>query len=134
MQPSFDKLWGGDNQFYAEVLGVERAFKTNRFKSILDAGVLLAGSSDWYITSLDILTQLQAVISHHNPAESLSVKEAIKIYTQNAAILEGASNKGIIAKNYLANMTVLSQDPITRNNFLDNKVLAVISSGKLINV
>ncbi len=130
MQPSFDKLWGGDDQFYAEVLGLERAMKTNRLKTILDSGVLLAGSSDWYITTLDILEQLQAAISHHNPQERLSVKEAIKIYTLNAAKLEGVENKGLIAKNYLANLTILQNDPIANNNFLNNKILAVVVAGK----
>lgn len=129
MQPMFDHLWGGDNQFYAEVLGVERALKTNRFKSILDAGVLLAGSSDWYITTLNILEQLQAAISHHNPDERLTVKEAIKIYTLNSAILEGSEDKGIIGKNFLANMTILNKDPILKNSFLDNKVLGVVVAG-----
>ncbi len=134
MQPMFDHLWGGDNLFYAKVLGIDRSLKTNRFKTILEAGVLLAGSSDWYITTLNILDQAQAAISHHNPAERLSVKEAIKIYTSNAAKLEGVGNKGIIAKNYLANMTLLSQDPLINNSFLNNQIKAVIVSGDLINV
>lgn len=133
MQPMFDKLWGGDEQFYAEVLGLERARQTNRLKTIYDAGVLLAGSSDWYITTLNILEQLQATISHHNQAERLSVKEAIKIYTLNSAILEGSKNKGIISKDYLANMTVLKSDPILKNSFLDNQVLAVIVGGNKFN-
>lgn len=129
MQPTFDYLWGGEKQFYAKVLGVERSLKTNRFKTILDAGVLLVGSSDWYITTLNVLEQLQAAISHHNPAERLSVKEAVKIYTSNAASLEGSRNKGIISKNYLANMTVLKNNPVLKNDFLDNKVVAVIVAG-----
>lgn len=134
MQPMFDQLWGGDNQFYAEVLGIERASQTNRLKTIVNSGVLLAGSSDWYITTLNVLEQLQAAISHHNQAERLSVKEAIRVYTRNASVLEGVENKGIIAKRYLANMTVLQNDPIIRNSFLDNKVVSIISLGKLINV
>ncbi len=134
MQPTFDRLWGGNNQFYAEVLGVDRALKTNRLKTIYDSGVLLAGSSDWYITSLNILEQLQAAISHHNPLERLSVNEAIMIYTRNSAKLEGVENKGMIAKNFIANMTILRDDPFVNNSFLDNKVLSVINLGDLFNV
>jgi len=134
MQPMFDRLWGGENQFYAQVLGRERAMNTNRLKTILDSGTLLAGSSDWYITSLNILDQLQAAISHHNPKQRLSVREAIKIYTINSAILEGVSNKGLIAPGYLANLTLLANDPILKNNFKNNKVLGVIVAGNHINV
>ena len=134
MQPMFDHLWGGENKFYAEVLGRERAMRTNRLKTILDAGILLAGSSDWYITTLNILEQLQAAINHHNPAEKLSVKEAIKIYTINSALLEGASNKGLISQNYLANWTVLEKDPILNNTFQGNSILAVILAGELVSV
>ncbi len=134
MQPMFDRLWGGDNLFYSKVLGLERTRKTNRFKTIFDSGVLLAGSSDWYITSLNILEQLQAAIDHHNVKERLSLKEAIQIYTINAAKLQGANNKGLIAKNYLANMTVLRDDPFIRKDFISNKVLALISQGKYIHV
>lgn len=129
MQPLFDKLWGGDKQFYAQVLGKERAKKTNRFKSILQSGVLLAGSSDWYITTLNILEQLQAAISIHNREERLSVAEAIKIYTTNAAILEGAYDKGLIAPNYKANFSILKFDPFISNSFLNNEIVGVVIAG-----
>lgn len=134
MQPMFDHLWGGRNNFYAKVLGEERALKTNRFKTILTNNILLVGSSDWYITNLNILEQLQAAITHHNPAESLSIEEAIRIYTVNASNLEGVSDKGYLAPNYLANMTVLEKDPFKSLTFSNNKIKAVISKGRLIYV
>lgn len=132
MQPMFDHLWGGKGNFYTKVLGLERTMKTNRFRTILDNDILLAGSSDWYITSLNILDQLQAAISHHNPLERLSIGQAIKIYTSNAAKLEGIDNKGYIAPDYLANMTILEKDPFSKGNFLENRILGIISKGSYI--
>jgi predicted amidohydrolase YtcJ len=134
MQPMFDHLWGGPDNFYSQVLGLERSMQTNRFKTILDKGVLLAGSSDWYITSLNILDQLQAAISHHNPQEKLSLEQAIQIYTINASRLVGNDSEGFLKVGNLANMTVLKNDPFTKGNFLDNSILAVISLGELIHV
>jgi predicted amidohydrolase YtcJ len=95
---------------------------------------LLAGSSDWYITSLNILDQLQAAISHHNPQEKLSLEQAIQIYTINASRLVGNDSEGFLKVGNLANMTVLKNDPFTKGNFLDNSILAVISLGELIHV
>ncbi|MFA7057655.1 MAG: amidohydrolase [Candidatus Cloacimonadales bacterium] len=131
MQPSFDKLWGGEEQFYAKVLGKERAMQTNRFKTILDSGVLLAGSSDWYITTLNILEQLEAAISHHNKQERLSIGEAIKIYTTNAATLENVTNKGFIAPDFKADMSILKLDPFLEKSFSNNEIVGVVISGKI---
>ncbi|MCL1827434.1 MAG: amidohydrolase family protein, partial [Candidatus Cloacimonetes bacterium] len=50
MQPMFDALWGGETGFYSRVLGSERASILNRFKTLTDKGIIIAGSSDWYIT------------------------------------------------------------------------------------
>ena len=131
MQPSFDKLWGGEEQFYAKVLGKKRAMQTNRFKTILNSGVFLAGSSDWYITTLNVLEQLEAAISHHNKQERLSIGEAIKIYTTNAATLENVTNKGFIATDYKADMSILKLDPFLEKSFSNNEIVGVVIAGKI---
>ena len=133
MQPMFDKLWGGENGFYSKVIGVDRALKMNRLKTIYDSGVLLAGSSDWYITTLDILEQLQAAISMTNKAEQLSVHEALTIYTKNSALLSN-SNNGTIQNGKIADFTLLENDPFVTKSFLNNRVVAVVKRGTLINV
>lgn len=131
MQPTFDRLWGGKEQFYAEVLGVERSLNMNRFKSIWDSGVLLTGSSDWYVTTLNVLEQMQAAISHHNPAERLSIEEALRIYTNTPAILAHDKSRGYIAKGMRSEFTVLEKDPFKENNFSSNKIKSVIIGTKI---
>ncbi len=133
MQPMFDKLWGGKNGFYKQVLGEERALATNRLKTISDSGILLTGSSDWYITTLNILEQLDAAVNIHNPDQRLSVYEALKIYTNNSAKLaHNEANKGSIEVNKIADFTILKSDPIKRNTFKNNQIVGVIKSGELI--
>ncbi len=132
MQPMFDRLWGGRNQFYSRVLGVERAWKTNRFKTIYDKGVLLTGGSDWYITELDVIQQLYAVTHTHNPAQSLSASEAIKIYTENAAKLNFEEDKkGKIAVGYIADFSVADSDLLDVDRIREASITDVIRSGKI---
>ena len=132
MQPMFDYLWGTKNGLYEKVLGVERTKFTSRFKSIYDAGVLITGGSDWYITELDIRKQINAAININNPSERLSFDEAMKIYTSNAAKLSFDENtKGSmdIGKNadFVGFEKDLSKFP---NNA--NKIMFVIKNGKII--
>ncbi len=117
MQPMFDKLWGGDSQFYSKVLGKERALKSNRLKTMLKHGIRVVGSSDWYITPLAPLMGIEAAVNHHNPDERLSIAEAIQIYTENAAWLtHNEDNSGKIAKGFKANLTVLDNNILIENN------------------
>ncbi|MDP8232170.1 MAG: amidohydrolase family protein, partial [Candidatus Zophobacter franzmannii] len=103
MQPMFDKLWGGPEQFYAQALGVERAMKTNRLKTMIDNGIRVVGSSDWYITPLSPLMGIEAAVNHHNPDERLTIPEAIKIYSENSAwLIHEENSRGIIKEGFKA--------------------------------
>lgn len=109
MQPTFDALWGGEEGLYRERLGDKRMRLCNRYRSMRDAGVLLAGSSDWYITPLDPLGGIRATIHHHNREERLSPFEAVSLFTRNAAALIGREGKeGILAPGMRCDLTLLS--------------------------
>ncbi len=131
MQPMFDHYWGGDDGFYARHLGIERSRRMNRFGSFLSRGVTITGSSDWYITPLDIRQSLDATINHHNPAERLNLPQAVDIYTKNAAWLShDEKRKGQIAEGFDADFSILSYDPSSAN--LDRRVTAVIRKAELV--
>ncbi len=53
MQPAFDLLWGGPGNLYASRLG-DRHLLMNRFRTHTTGGVRVCGSSDWYVTDLNI--------------------------------------------------------------------------------
>jgi hypothetical protein len=131
MQPMFDHLWGGDSGFYSRALGLERSKIMNRFGSFLSRGIKITGSSDWYITSLDIRQSLSAAIKHHNPLERLSPAQAIDIYTQNAAWLSHDENhRGKIEIGFDADFSILNYDPA--HQVTDPKIVAVIKNQELV--
>ena len=131
MQPMFDRLWGGESGFYAKVLGQERAKHMNRFATMLSRGIKITGSSDWYITELNIVASLAAAMNHHNPAEALTAAQAIDIYTKNAAWLSHDEDvKGQLLPDMMADFTVMNYD--LKKPGADNKVVATIKAGKLL--
>lgn len=133
MQPMFDALWGGQGGFYNKVLGNERLNLLNRFKTLSEAGITVAGSSDWYITDLSALKGINAIVNHHNPNERLNPQEAIKIYTRNPAKLSYEENKkGMIKKNFLADLTCLDKDILIKDNISTASVLKTIKQAEFV--
>ncbi|MCB5269307.1 MAG: amidohydrolase family protein [Candidatus Cloacimonadaceae bacterium] len=132
MQPAFDRLWGGDNGFYSHALGLERSRSMNRFGSMVKKGIRITGSSDWYVTPLDINMSLDALICHNNPEEALSPTQAIKIYTENAAWLSHDEQiRGRIQAGLDADFSILNYNLETAPDVSERKVLAIIKRGEL---
>jgi predicted amidohydrolase YtcJ len=130
MQPMFDRLWGGDSNLYAKVLGLDRAFSTNRLASITKQGILCTGGSDWYITNLQALEGIAAAVNHHNPKEALAHFEAVKLYTVNAAKLSHDENRlGTLAQNQQADFTCLESNIMNSKDIASIPILAVYKKG-----
>jgi predicted amidohydrolase YtcJ len=131
MQPSFDLLWGGDNGFYSRQLGLDRARNMNRFGTFYCNNVRVTGSSDWYITPLNIVQSIRAAMLHKNEAERLTHAEAVDLYTRNAAWLSHEESiLGIIAKGYRADFSILDNpiDDLSTNP----EVKMIISKGDIV--
>ncbi len=111
MQPVFDRLWGGEGQLYERVLGAERTRKTNRLKSMHNHGILIAGSTDWYITELNMLKGIDSAVNHNNPDERITVDQAIRMFTVNPAKMIGEHHRlGLLKPGYQADMTCLNRE------------------------
>lgn len=131
MQPMFDRLWGGEKGMYSDVLGKERAMKCNRLKSLVSAGVLVTGGSDWYITDMDALAGIDAAVNLHNEKERLNPYKALQLYTCNAAkLIRRESEYGYLLKGYKADFVVLERNILTDNNIADIPVKSVYRNGK----
>ncbi len=131
MQPNFDLLWGGDSGFYAQRLGVERSRQMNRWASFTRAGVRVCGSSDWYITELNIAMSLHAAINHHNPDERLSPAEAIRVYTENNAWLAHAEDRyGRISPGFEADLSVMDTDFTKPFDYTQVRATAIFHAGE----
>ncbi len=133
MQPLFDRLWAGGNGLYETRLGRERTSRTTRLASVYNRGILLTGSSDWYITDLNALKGIDAAVRIHNPDERLTPFQAVEIYTKNAAKLTFDEDKfGTIEKDKQADLVCLAQDIFASERIDKIKINYVIKKGKLL--
>ena len=127
IQPAFEAAWGGPDRMYASRLG-ERWRRTNPFRSLLDAGVKLAGGSDAPITPMNPLAGMAAAIHHPNPDQRLSPDEALALFTTGAAsALRVDDRVGRLAAGMQADFVILTDDPRTG---ADCRVIATYRNGQ----
>lgn len=129
VQPAFEARWGGPDRMYSQRLG-ERWRRTNPFRSLLDAGVALAGGSDAPITPIDPVAGIRAAMNHPNPDQRVTGFEALAMFTTTAAYSLGIEKEaGSIEPGRQADFTVLTADPRSGE---DIEVVATFRSGKCI--
>jgi predicted amidohydrolase YtcJ len=116
-------------------LGVERAEWLHPLKTLLKAGVKVAGGSDCPMEPLSPLLGMQDVVLRESFClQRLNAEEALRMYTLDAAYASGEETvKGSIEEGKLADLTVLSSDPTTikPNKIKDVRVDMVIIDGKV---
>ncbi len=91
-----------------------------RIKSFLDGGLVVAGSSDCPVAPDNPLLGIYAAVTRRaesgeylSPEEAVSAKQALAMYTVNAAYASFEEDvKGSITPGKLADMVVLSDDPL----------------------
>jgi len=113
-----------------------------RIKSFLDSGLIVAGSSDSPVVPDNPLVGMYAAVTrrtesgqHLLPQECVSAEEALAMYTTNAAYASFEEGiKGSIAQGKLADMVVLSADPIKSppEQIKDIQVEMTIIDGKVV--
>ncbi len=94
-------------------LGEARARWTYALKSLLNEGVMITGSSDAPVEPVSPILGIYAAVTRKTfPQERLTVEEALRLYTINAAYASFEEDaKGSIEKGKFADLAVLSQDP-----------------------
>jgi hypothetical protein len=122
----------------AKRLGKRRARWTYSFKSLIKSGIVTCGGSDCPIEPIDPLLGIWAAVARKIfPQERLTVDEAIRLYTINAAFVSREENvKGSIERGKFADLTVLSQDPykIEADNIRSIRVDMTIVDGEIVYV
>jgi predicted amidohydrolase YtcJ len=115
-QPAF--LWHHGRRYLAEVDPEQRPW-LYRVKSLLDRGVLVAGSSDAPVVPPLPLEGVCAAVARQTPdgqiigpVERVSVTEALWLFTQGAARACGLESElGSIRRGKRADLVVLEADP-----------------------
>jgi predicted amidohydrolase YtcJ len=127
-------------------IGAERCRSSYAFRSLLDAGAVLAFGSDWPVAPLDPLPGVDAAVNrrtldggHPNgwvPEQRITVAEAITAYTRGSAFAgfqEG--EKGTISPGKFADLVVLGRDifdPAQRDRIGETKVDVTVVGGKVV--
>lgn len=95
-----------------ERVGAERARWVYPFKTLLKEGVVIASGSDCPVELINPLLGIWAATTRKDfPKENLTVEEALKTYTANAAFASFEEDKkGSIEVGKFADITMLSED------------------------
>lgn len=117
-QPHFVHAFGDGMRV---LLGEDRAQHSYPAKSLLEAGAVLPGSSDRPVADGRPLRVMQSFVerttasgAEYGPAERITAVEALRAYTVGSAATTGTGDRlGQLRCDYLADLTVLGDDPTT---------------------
>jgi len=125
----------GTPQKDEDLLGEERAGKAYPYRSLLDAGVHLSFGSDMPgEMSFDPLLGIHYTVNRSGP-ERISAAEALRAYTLGSAYAEfQESRKGSITPGKLADLAILSEDPLSAEpeTIKDIEAVMTIVGGKIV--
>jgi len=127
-----------DGRWAENRIGPARAKGTYAFRSLLDAGVILAFGSDWFVAPMDPLMGIYAAVTRRTldgkhpagwvPEQRISVAEAIRAFTMGSAYASFDEKiKGSIEVGKLADIVVLSDDILKIDPVLIEKARVVMT-------
>jgi predicted amidohydrolase YtcJ len=129
----------GDGMLAA--VGPERHSWLYRQRSLLDAGIVLAGSSDRPVVTgapllglHDMVNRRTAAGAAFNAGEAVTAAQALRAYTWGSAYASHAEQaKGSIEAGKLADFAVLSEDPtvVSPGRIAGLEVVATIVGGEV---
>lgn len=127
-------------------IGPERIKTTHPYRSLLNSSAVVAFGTDWPVAPLNPLYGIYAAVTRRTvdgknpygwiPEEKISIEDAIKCYTLNAAYASFEENlKGSIEVGKLADFVVLSDDILTIDpvKIKDVKVTLTVFDGEIVN-
>ena len=132
----------GLGEQYVENFGLERSRWLHPHKTMKEMGIVAGGNNDCPVTYYSPFVQIYEAVTRKTvngnvigPEESISILDAIKVYTWNGAFLGKDEGKlGSIEPGKLADMIILDRDilEIPSNEIKDVKVLTTIVDGKIV--
>ena len=138
-QPPF--LYYSGERYLAEI-PPNRLRWLYRIKSLINSGLIVAGSSDCPVVPDNPLVGIYAAVTRQAesgqqllPQECISASQAVAMYTVNAAYASFEEDiKGSITQGKLADIVVLSNDPIKSppEQIKDIKVEMTVIGGKVV--
>lgn len=134
-----------DGRWAGKRIGARRSATTYAFRSLLDAGAVLAFGSDWTVAPLNPLLGIHAAVTRKTidgknpggwvPEQKITVEEAVRAYTMGSAQAEFMeAEKGSLEKGKLADFVMLSRDIFTSEAemILQTRVLLTVVGGRVV--
>jgi predicted amidohydrolase YtcJ len=134
-----------DKKFCEKRIGAERAKGAYAWKSLADAGAMLAFGTDYQVEPLNPMEGLYAAVTRKDrlgeegegwyPEQRITMEEAIKYYTLGAAYAQFMENrKGMIKPGYLADIVITDKDLLTipEDEIMKTKVDYTITGGIIV--
>ncbi|SFL05906.1 hypothetical protein SAMN02983006_00013 [Halanaerobium salsuginis] len=142
IQPAFTAT---DWQIVAKRVGKEREILSYAWKTMFDLGINAAGGSDCPIETPAPLWGISCAVNRQDknnkpeggwlPWQKLTLTDALKLYTKNAAYNCFKENEiGQIKEDYLADFTILAGNPykISETKIKDIEVAGTVVNGNLV--
>ena len=134
-----------DMRFVEPRIGAERAKRSYAWRSLLDAGAMLAFGSDWPVENLDPMAGIHAAVTRQDeafeppggwqPQERINVEETLRAYTEGAAYSAfWEKETGTIEAGKLADFAILSQNlfDVPPEQIPRTKVLMTVVNGEIV--
>jgi hypothetical protein len=110
-----------DGRYAEKRIGYERCKTSYAFKSLLDSGAVVCFGSDWPVVSNNPFLGIHAAVTGKTldgkifvPEQNITVEQALRCYTSNAAYACFMENRlGIIKPGYLADIVILNEDVLS---------------------
>ena len=127
---------------YLQNLGIDRVRYAYAMKTFAERGIIAAASSDAPVVPANPLIGIQTMVTRRDrlgdeiyPEESISVEDALRAYTWNAAYATHSERrKGAIKQGYLADITVFGTDlrSIDPGTIAGQHVAYTIADGRVV--
>ena len=134
-----------DKKFCEKRIGPERAKGAYAWKSLEDAGAVLAFGTDYQVEPLNPMEGLYASVTRKDrlgeagegwhPEQKITMTDAIKHYTLGSAYSQFMEDrKGMVKPGFLADIVILDKDLLTipENEIMKTKVDYTIVGGKVV--
>lgn len=121
------------DSYLEEILGAERTSRLNPIKTFADNGIVVSLGSDAPCTDPDPIQWIHKAVNHSNPAERISVRQALRMATFNGAYATfDEKERGSLEIGKVADMVILSANPyeVDCESLKEIKVEQLILSGK----
>jgi len=98
---------------YLEGILGERAATISPLKKLLEMGIKVSGGSDASVTVPNPINGIYAACNYLDPEQSVSIPEALRMYTYNIARTSFDENeRGSLEEGKVADMVILNENPL----------------------